>query len=368
MEDCLTSVTNPMTLYLLQTAKMDLDFSNVSIDKLVTHYVGNKGKDEPVRLSEIETDIKDDTLDMVVKYFFSGFNFDEHYQFSHPVELKMNEMYQVVQKMFGSSRNFMENTQAIANLLYQYSQHPKIKSGELNVAVISNLISGSKKVNAIGIYKSESPLPFLKMQSSRKQYSIKHDTGYDIDRVDKACLIINTDEETGYQVLLADTNGRKEEAQYWKDEFLQVKPVGDSYHFTNNILSVAKNFITSELPKYEVDKTTQVDYLNKSVAYFKDNDTFNIGNFQEQVFNDSDTIEKFQQFGATFTSVNNMEIADSFHISPQAVKKQQRIFKSVLKLDKNFHVYIHGNTDLIEKGFDEHRGKHFYKIYFEEEQ
>ncbi|MES1226514.1 MAG: nucleoid-associated protein, partial [Bacteroidota bacterium] len=48
-------------------------------------------------------------------------------------------------------------------------------------------------------------------------------------------------------------------------------------------------------------------------------------------------------------------------------KKQAKVFKSVLKLDKNFHIYIHGRRDLIEKGIDEITGKKFYKIYFEEE-
>jgi hypothetical protein len=49
-----------------------------------------------------------------------------------------------------------------------------------------------------------------------------------------------------------------------------------------------------------------------------------------------------------------------------AVKKQERIFKSVLKLDKNFHIYIHGDRELIEQGMDAD-GRKFYKIYFEEE-
>ncbi len=346
---------------------MDLDFSNISIDHLITHFVGNKGKDEKIKLSEIETDIKDDTLDMVIKYFFSSLNFDEHHQFSHPVELEMNEMYQVAKKLFTSTKRFTENSQAIANLLYLYSNHPRIKAGELHVAVFSNLVIGEKKVNAIGIYKSENHIPYLKMNKVSGQYNIKHDRGYAVDKIDKACLIIERNADSGYEILLGNGN-HKEEAQYWKDEFLQVKPVSDSYHYTSNLLSVAKNFITEELSKYEVDKTTQVTYLNKSVEYFKDNDTFNISNFQEQVFNDEEIIEKFQQFGSSFTTANNMEIADNFDISAQALRKQQRIFKSVLKLDKNFHVYIHGNTDLIEKGFDEGKGKHYYKIYFEQEQ
>ncbi|MFM7764289.1 MAG: hypothetical protein ACKO6I_01410, partial [Sphingomonadales bacterium] len=39
----------------------------------------------------------------------------------------------------------------------------------------------------------------------------------------------------------------------------------------------------------------------------------------------------------------------------------------ILKLDKNFHTYIHGNREMIEKGTDPD-GRKFYKIYFENEE
>jgi hypothetical protein len=51
--------------------------------------------------------------------------------------------------------------------------------------------------------------------------------------------------------------------------------------------------------------------------------------------------------------------------SESAVKKQARVFKSVIKLDKNFHIYVHGNRELIEQGTDE-KGK-YYKVYYKEE-
>ena len=44
----------------------------------------------------------------------------------------------------------------------------------------------------------------------------------------------------------------------------------------------------------------------------------------------------------------------------------QELFKSILKLDKNFHIYIHGNSELIRRG-EEKDGRKFYKIYFENE-
>ena len=77
-------------------------------------------------------------------------------------------------------------------------------------------------------------------------------------------------------------------------------------------------------------------------------------------------IKSFQNFDEIYREENEIELDDNFDISAQAVKKQARVFKSVLKLDKNFHIYIHGNRELIEQGVEKD-GRKFYKIYFEEE-
>ena len=61
-----------------------------------------------------------------------------------------------------------------------------------------------------------------------------------------------------------------------------------------------------------------------------------------------------------------IRIEDEFGISDSAVKKQARSYKSVIKLDRNFHIYVHGNRNLLEQGEDE-KGK-FYKVYYEEEE
>ena len=38
--------------------------------------------------------------------------------------------------------------------------------------------------------------------------------------------------------------------------------------------------------------------------------------------------------------------------------------KSVIKLDKNFHIYVHGGEGLIRKGYDPETGMAFYQLYF----
>ncbi len=63
---------------------------------------------------------------------------------------------------------------------------------------------------------------------------------------------------------------------------------------------------------------------------------------------------------------NDINVSGNFEISVQAVKKQARVFKSILKLDKNFHIYIHGDRNLIEQG-EEKDGRKYNKIYYKDE-
>jgi hypothetical protein len=119
--------------------------------------------------------------------------------------------------------------------------------------------------------------------------------------------------------------------------------------------------------EFEVEKTDQIVLLNRSVEYFNKHETFDKEEFETEVFGQPDLIESFRNYDTEYRQNYDIELEDSFDISPQAVKKQARVFKSVLKLDKNFHVYIHGNKDMIEKGVDED-GRKYYKLYFEDEE
>ena len=99
--------------------------------------------------------------------------------------------------------------------------------------------------------------------------------------------------------------------------------------------------------------------LNRSVYYFKKHESF-----ENEVLQGKNIVSSFKKFDAAYSQDN--EIAHDFSISAQAVKKQERAFKSVLKLDKNFHIYIHGDRQLIKQGTDTD-GRKFYKIYYKDE-
>jgi len=343
------------------------DFTNISLDKLVTHHVGNKLLEDGILLSEQITEFGQSTGDYLLKYFLAAFKSQEFFCFSHSVTLGMNEIYTLAAGIFSDPERFVGDSQQIARLLYEYSTHPKIKPGELNIALFSQVILGDEVVAAIGIFKSENDVPFIKMMGGSSNYTINHQFGFDIKGIDKGCLIFNTGYESGYRLLIVDNTNRSAEAVYWKDDFLQVAPVSDDYYQTSQFMGIAKNFVVKKISEdFEVSKADKIDLLNRSVEYFKVHGDFDKIQFENEVFQQDDLISSFRSFNDNWLTDNKLELSDHFEISPQAVKKQARGFKSVLKLDKNFHIYIHGDKDLIERG-KEADGRKYYKIYYQTE-
>lgn len=346
-----------------------LDYSVSTLDEVSVHRVGNKNNEEELLISKHRLDISDRTVEeLLQKYFLQSFKADEYFNFTFSDgDHNMNPMFKYCSDIFEGITDFHLNSINMAKYLYDASNHPMIKSGDIFVAHFSKLMVDYQEVKAIGIFKSENKYPFLKLQPDSKEFVISSEEGIQIDKPDKACLIFNVERDNGYKICIIDKTNKSEEAQFWKERFLQLTPCKDEYHNTKDFLDIAKNFVTKTLPEnFEVNKSDQIDLLNRSMEYFKTHDTFDKQEFVEEVFQDEQVIESFQQFDQTYRKENNLELEDSFDINLSAVKKQARVFKSILKLDRNFHIYIHGNKDLIVPGVEKD-GRKFYKIYYEEE-
>ena len=99
--------------------------------------------------------------------------------------------------------------------------------------------------------------------------------------------------------------------------------------------------------------------------YFKNTPQFDMTGFGEQVMAQPEVVDMFSDYRRRYEEERQMELENRFEVNPAAVKKQKRYYKSEIKQDKNFHIYVHGNRNLIEQSEDE-RGK-YYKLYFREE-
>jgi len=342
---------------------------SVQLKDVIVHRVGNPTRGEALKLSQNSLTLNDKLVkEMLTRYFLSSFNENEHYHFRHLSDVNLNEMFNYVTKIFEEPDAFVATSGIIASFLHSKSTHARVKDGELYIATFEQVPFGTEYKQAVGIFKSENKENFLKVFSHGQSLEVISEEGVNTNKLDKGCLVFRNNKEDGYTVCVVDTTNKQNDTQYWISEFLQVAPYTDSYHNTDKYLGLCKQFITNEYAeRFDISKSDQIDLLNRSIDYFKTKDQFSIDEFTEEVMHHADVIDTFKEYKKTYESVKNFEIEDEFDINLSAVKRQAKVFKAVLKLDRNFHIYIHGRKDLIEKGYDELTGKHFYKLYFDEE-
>ncbi len=345
-----------------------MNFSNATLNTISIHFVANKALDKGLILSKKNLDLEDELKLKVKDYFLTRFVsvFDTQC-FTHPSSLKYNEVYNVAAGIFSGESSFHLASVQLAQHLYKNSGHPKIKGGEFYVCLFDNCIFDNETVEAIGIFKTETKTNFFEVSEEKSQFSVLLKEGIDLNKLDKGCLIFNTLHKEGFRVLMVDSQSRGEEAQYWKENFLGLTHVNDEFHQTSQFLNITKNFVTKQMvDEFDMTKPDQIDLLNRSVDYFKKHDLFDKTHFEKEVFQDKGLIKSFHAYDESYRQDHEINLNDQFGISEQAVKKQARAFKSVLKLDKNFHIYIHGDKELIEHGVEKD-GRKFYKIYYKVE-
>lgn len=344
-----------------------IEFSDTLIDHITVHRIG-KYNEGNVRLSKDVLRLDNGIKELLSKYFLTPFKSDEYFNFYHESDLNLNEVYHYVSKIFDDTEQILEQSQNLAKHLYENSTHPNIEGGDFYTVYFQDLTFKNEPVDAIGLFKSETRETFLKVYPTEDNYTIESEQGIDIKKLDKGCLILNLEKENGYIVSSVDKLSKGEDARYWIDDFLKIRQREDEYYHTENVMKMYKDFVVKELPNaYEVTKADQVDMINKSKKFFKEADNFQLEDFSEKVIEDQDLIETFNSYKKVYESENEIQISNEFEISDSAVKKQSRVFKSVIKLDKNFHIYVHGNREYITKGYDQKTGMQYYQVFFNEE-
>jgi hypothetical protein len=283
-------------------------------------------------------------------------------EFKHPVSLEYNVLFNLAKNLNDNQVDFVENSKNITKHLQEISKHPNIKSGDVFVLQLQDVLFNNNHCDGMAIYKVENKETFLETKANNK-LEINFKKGIGSKKLDKALLLLFTPEP--YTVFTIDNTGG--DADYWKNEFAKIDFKEDNVNCTHQFLNLTKDFVTKHYPtEFEVTKADQIDLLNRSVEYFKTHEVFDKQEFTQEVLHHKELITAFNKYNTTYEKEHDTVLNDDFEISTQAVKKQQRIFKSVLKLDKNFHVYIHGNREFIEQGIDPD-GRKFYKLYFENE-
>jgi hypothetical protein len=344
-----------------------IDFTRAELSHFIIHYVGNKGLGEELTYSDKALEFKDDFVkETLLRYLLTPFKTDIYHQFKGKIDVSLASVANASEDLFNSRKDFVKLSQEVASHLYNQSMHPKIKGGELFVCYFKDAMVDGELCDAIGYFKTENKETYLKVFQHVDEFELDCDNGININKLDKGCLVFNSDKKNGFKLSIIDTNNKVAEcALYWEEDFLNATMKPNAYYHTRNFMDASRGFCEEILTESNnVEKQDQMMMMNKSASFFKDKDNFNMAEFEKEVLVQPEVIEAFKDYRTDFNRRMDLTAVDDFEVSPTAVKKNQKYMRSVVKLDKNFHIYIHSHHDYVEKGFDEERGLKFYKLYY----
>lgn len=344
---------------------MKIEIGN--INKATIQIIGNKALDEGVSFATYLTD-----LTIVESYLkelvVNSFQFEDLKRFDYIESLELNPVYNFVGKIFSDENVFVKQSNNLARLLYDQSIHPNIKSGEFYVILFKDCKFDGQTTDMLGLFKTERKDTVLAVDNDGVTIQVRPVKGANLKKLDKGCLIFNIDQEAGYVVATVDRINKSKDAHYWTENFLNVRSRIDSYHSTKHIMHLCKGFIGEELK--QIDSCSSIDVINascKSLDYLNNNTQLILNDFVDQIFDQQVIRNKFKQYTEDYQYANDLELPQCFPLSIKAIAHNS--FKSLgrIKLDSNFEIKVCSDNKLIERGFDQEKGLHYYKLWFERE-
>lgn len=349
-----------------------INLFNTHIENLSLHRVGNKSKSEPLFLSESPYALNDEVMPLLKEFFFKPFREKEenYYQFAHDVDLEYNEMYNLATEVFNNPSDIHNISKKITNHLFEQSNHPHIKSGEVYVTYLTHVSIDNQIVDAIGIFKSEVKTDFLQFEEGNNNLEMILQQGINLNKLDKGCIIFNYKKEEGYKILSVDSN--RYDARYWLEHFLSVDVFQDENFMTKKYLQFCKDFAKDVVLPAE-DKQQEVLFMNRAINHFAKNDQFEETNFLNEVMENPEFIPEFKNYKVDKGAKYSIEDVSNFPISNPAVTDIRKKIKNVINLDTNIQIKLdfinpESAEKFVEKGWDEERQMYYYLVYFNKEQ
>ncbi len=343
---------------------------NASISKFIIHKVGNKFNDTKNAFSEKPVDFDEASYDLMLPFLLRPFGtIVQSYRFNHHANISLNEINSYATQLFSNEDDFVEVSKHIVTHLYEQSTSANIKTGDVLVVLFDGIEYLDMTTNAIGIFKIESKINFFQTYLENQSYDVLVQKGISSKKVDKGCLILNQTDAEGHVICSVDNNNY--DAQYWINQFLNIKYADDANSHTQQHLELCKEFST-EILKTSYGAQEHNTFLAKTIDYLKENEFVNVERFKEEIFEEEKQIRQFEDYRKEFQGEQNLVLRNQFDVSERVVNKEKKKIKTDIKLDTNIQIKLDidapdASAEYLERGYDEEKKMHFYKVFFNAE-
>ena len=216
---------------------------------------------------------------------------------------------------------------------------------------------------AVGFFFARERKTFLSMQGDEPLMM----RGLPMQKPEFGCLVIPADSD-GFLVFMLEPGNGEKGGSIWSDMLFPFhKATNDAFH-AKQFFKMCKAFSDDVLVKEQKQpKDSQVSFLADSLEYASKNREVNFENFKADVLKEPAIIDAFDTYQEKYAEERRWNPPDQFAMTDQTEAQARKFVKSVIKLDKNFHIYVHGNKERIERGFDAQRKLNYYTLWFDAE-
>jgi hypothetical protein len=339
-----------------------INISNAIVNGLVIHRCHKNG-------SEVEWEYSSQTSDLPEEQAANDLLDHLTSMYREPLFFQLGTLgplFAASGKIFENPSHLFEESVHLARKLGHTLPQDIAGESVFLMAHLSDVLIEDELLDVLAVIVMQTAPKFYKLHKQDACFVLHTDKGYIIGKPEKACLILPGSDEQGGRVLCHEAGGLKAEG-YWYKDFLQLSPLGNEYSYTTDYIKLTSQFLKQRKPLDQVlDKKQGAEMLGRSLDYFTQNEKFEEKTYKEEVFQDAAVIEAFDDYKQRWAEKNQRPLADAFEPSSEALNKQSKVFRSVIKLDRNFHIYVHGDSSKIMKGEDDD-GRKYYILYYNEE-
>ena len=338
-------------------------FNEARLKGMALAKIGNPLRKEPLQTSKTLCQFHDEDAELLTHCFLKPFRTLELHEFT---DLDENALFKDIGEIFEDTAQLVEKSASISRHLYSSSNHPSIKSGDLCVALLDEILVDGVPTRAICLIKSESKVPFLQVAVIDGDLQLTTQRGIYPDKIDKGCLILDHGKADGYAVYLFDKSGN---TQFWNREFVKAIPTRNDDFLTRRYSEMCVAFADTGVPEDGM-KEERVDVAKRAVSYLSNSEEFDLDEMKKEVLEEPELIEEFSNFKKEYEETEvGLPLDESFTVAKKEAKKAERKLNSRMKLDVGVDMrfstgFQKAADNFLEKGFDEERDMKYVKIWY----
>ena len=311
------------------------DISSTIIEHKVLHRIGNKFREEPLVLSDNLMPNEEEINNLLLlNYLKPLINLKEPFELFHESNIELNEVYHFSNKIFNDNLNFLNTSKDIAKSLYSHSTHPNILLGELIIILYNNILINNKKIQGLGIYKTELKDNYFDVQQEGETLVLMNKQGISINKIQKGALVL----EDG-NVFAIDALNQK--TKYWYNDFLKIKlkktPENNAHILKKVIQKVVSN-IENPIEKLKINNEISQKIEKNEIIAFSD-----LKDISEKYIEN----ETFNEITTAISSKENIILEDVDIVQAELLDKLTKNFRKKLNINNLLDLTLKSKNHVI---------------------